>query len=393
MVNLKSKREIGIMRDAGRIAASVLEELRGCCKAGVLTKELDRRAEQKAAKLGAESAFKGYRGYPCALCTSINHQVVHGIPGDTELKTGDIVGWIWCLYKGYFGDAAITVPIGEIPDKTKELILVTEECLYLGIEQMVSGNHLSDLSRAIQKHAESHGFSLVKEFGGHGIGKHMHEDPMVLNYVVHERGILLRPGIVLAIEPMVNMGTDKVQILSDGWTVVTLDGKPSAHFEHTVAITEDGPEILQDYRRYFYVFQNPSLHALHALPAYRAAPDAAGLACVSCDARSPVRDGILDMAGEDPSEVITPFQRLMQTPVIVSIYERLWRQIGYFLASSRSFSKEMQTVLRLQNARDSERVLDLACGTGVFTRPLARQGGGLVVGLIYRGRCFVMRGT
>jgi methionyl aminopeptidase len=245
MVTLKSKREIGIMRDAGRIVASVLEELRSCCKAGVLTKELDRRAEQKTARHGAQCAFKGYRGFPRALCTSLNHQVVHGIPGDTELKEGDIVGLDFgVLYKGYFGDAAITVPIGEIPVKTGELLRVTEECLRLGIQQMVSGNHLSDVSRAVQTHAESRGFSLVKEFGGHGIGRQMHEDPMVLNYVVNERGIQLRPGVVLAIEPMVNMGTDKVQVLSDGWTVVTLDGKPSAHFEHTVAITEDGPEIL-----------------------------------------------------------------------------------------------------------------------------------------------------
>jgi methionyl aminopeptidase len=245
MVNLKSKREIGIMRDAGRIAASVLEELRGFCKAGVPTRELDRRAEQQTAKLGAECAFKGYRGYPCALCTSINQQVVHGIPGDTELREGDIVGLDFgVLYKGYYGDAAITVPIGGIQERTRELVLVTEECLYRGIDRMASGNHLSDVSHAIQTHAESHGFSLVKEFGGHGIGKNMHEDPMVLNYVLNERGILLRPGVVLAIEPMVNMGTDKVQILADGWTVVTLDGKPSAHFEHTVAITENGPEIL-----------------------------------------------------------------------------------------------------------------------------------------------------
>jgi methionyl aminopeptidase len=245
MVTLKSKREIEIMRDAGRIVASVLEELRGCCKVGALTKELDRRAEEQTARHGAESAFKGYRGFPRSLCTSINHQVVHGIPGDTELKDGDIVGLDFgVLYKGYFGDAAITVPIGNISAKTEKLLRVTEECLYLGIAQMNPGNHLSDLSRAIQTHAESNGFSLVREFGGHGIGKHMHEEPMVLNYVVNGRGIRLRPGLVLAVEPMVNMGTEQVQILSDGWTVVTLDGKPSAHFEHTVAITENGPEIL-----------------------------------------------------------------------------------------------------------------------------------------------------
>jgi methionyl aminopeptidase len=245
MITLKSKREIGIMRDASKIVATILEELRQYCKAGICTRELDRVAEERTRQQGAEPAFKGYRGYPSALCTSINNQVVHGIPGDTVLKEGDIVGLDFgVLCNGYFGDATITVAIGEIPSETKKLLRVTEECLYLGIEKMVPENHLSDLSRAIQVHAESNGFSLVKEFGGHGIGKHLHEDPMVLNYVSNGRGIKLRPGLVLAVEPMVNMGTDSVQILSDGWTVVTLDGKPSAHFEHTVAITENGPEIL-----------------------------------------------------------------------------------------------------------------------------------------------------
>jgi len=233
------------MRDASRIVQEVLQELKANCRPGLPTAELDRIAESRTRALGAEPAFKGYRGFPGSLCASINHEVVHGIPGKRELAEGDIVGLDFgVLYKGYFGDAAITVPIGNIPGATKELLRVTEECLYLGIEQMVPGNHLADLSRAIQSHAESHGFSLVKEFGGHGIGKHMHEDPMVLNYVTDGRGIRFRPGIVLAIEPMVNLGTDRVQVLADGWTVVTLDGKPSAHFEHTVAITDDGPEIL-----------------------------------------------------------------------------------------------------------------------------------------------------
>jgi methionyl aminopeptidase len=245
MINLKSKREIEIMRDASRIVAEVLEALRIFCKAGITTQELDRLAEEKTLRHGAEPAFKGYRGYPKALCTSINQQVVHGIPGDIQLKDGDIVGLDFgVMYKGYFGDGAITVPIGEISGETKKLLQITEECLYLGIEQMVPGNHLSDLSRAIQTHAEHNSYSLVKEFGGHGIGKQLHEDPMVLNYVVNGRGIKLREGLVLAVEPMVNMGTDKVQILSDGWTVVTADGRPSAHFEHTVAVTGIGPEIL-----------------------------------------------------------------------------------------------------------------------------------------------------
>ncbi len=245
MVTLKSKREIEIMRDACRIVAGILEELRSCCKAGVSTRMLDKLAEERTAQHRAKAAFKGYRGFPKSLCTSINHQVVHGIPGEIELKEGDIVGLDFGIfYKGYFGDAAITVPIGRVAPETDRLLRITEECLYLGIQQMVPDNHLSDLSRAIQAHAESHGFSIVKEFGGHGIGRQLHEEPMVLNYVTDGRGIKFRPGLVLAIEPMVNMGTDQVKILSDGWTVVTLDGKPSAHFEHTVAVTGNGPEIL-----------------------------------------------------------------------------------------------------------------------------------------------------
>jgi methionyl aminopeptidase len=245
MITLKSKREIEIMREASRIVAEVLSELRTRCKTGVQTRELDRVAVEIVTRYGAQPAFKGYRGFPRALCTSINHQVVHGIPGDYRLKNGDIIGLDFgVLYKGYFGDSAITVPIGKVAAETEKLLKITEECLYLGIEKMVPENHLSDLSKAIQVHAESNGFSLVKEFGGHGIGTHLHEDPMVLNYVVNGRGIKLKPGLVLAIEPMVNVGTDQVQTLSDGWTVVTTDGKSSAHFEHTVAVTENGPEIL-----------------------------------------------------------------------------------------------------------------------------------------------------
>jgi len=245
VITLKSKREIEIMRDASRIVAEVLDGLRKICRTGITTKELDSFSEKIPMKYGATPAFKGYRGFPGALCTSINQQVVHGIPGDYELKDGDIVSLDFGVFhKGYFGDAAITVPIGSITPENKKLLKITEECLYLGIDQMVPENHLSDLSRAIQIHAESNGFSLVKEFGGHGIGRHLHEDPMVLNYVTDGRGIKLRPGLVLAIEPMVNAGTDTVKILSDRWTVVTADGKPSAHFEHTVAITENGPEIL-----------------------------------------------------------------------------------------------------------------------------------------------------
>jgi methionyl aminopeptidase len=245
MITLKSKREIEIMRDAGRIVATVLEELRQHCKVGITTRELDHLAEHKTVQLGGQPAFKGYRGYPKSLCASINQQVVHGIPGDIVLKDGDIVGLDYgVLYQGYFSDAAITVPIGEISAETQKLLQITEECLYRGLQTMTPGNHLVDLSRAIQTHAESHGYTLVKEFGGHGIGKHLHEDPMVLNYVSNGRGIKFRPGLVLAVEPMVNMGVDTVHILSDGWTVVTADGKSSAHFEHTAVVTENGPDIL-----------------------------------------------------------------------------------------------------------------------------------------------------
>ncbi|HSW38209.1 MAG TPA: type I methionyl aminopeptidase [Acidobacteriota bacterium] len=245
MINLKSKRELGIMLDASRIVAEVLAELRVHCKAGITTRELDRIAAEKTAAHKATAAFNGYRGFPGSLCTSINHQVVHGIPGDYMMKDGDIISIDFgILYKGYYGDAAITVPIGPVSSKTNDLLKVTEECLYRGIEQMTPGNYLENLSRAIQDHAESNGFSLVREFGGHGIGRHLHEDPMVLNYVADGRGIKMMPGLVLAVEPMVNMGESAVDVLSDGWTVVTRDGKPSAHFEHTVAVTENGPEIL-----------------------------------------------------------------------------------------------------------------------------------------------------
>jgi len=245
LITLKSQRELDLMRDASKIVAGVLENLKHHCKAGVTTRELDRIAEETALKESGKPAFKGYRGFPGSLCTSINQEVVHGIPGERELREGDILSMDFgVLYQGYYGDAAVTVPIGAVEPEIGNLLRITEESLYLGIERMVTGNHLSDISAAIQNHAESNGYSVVKEFGGHGIGKRLHEEPMVLNYVSDGRGIRLKPGLVLALEPMLNMGTDKVRILPDGWTVVTLDGKTSAHFEHTVAITESGPEIL-----------------------------------------------------------------------------------------------------------------------------------------------------
>ena len=233
------------MRGACRAVGEILLELREYCRPGATTADLDRIAEERTLARGLKPAFKGYRGYPRSLCTSVNHEVVHGIPGSRVLQEGDIVGLDYgVIDQGYYGDAAITVPIGEIRPEVRQLLKVTEESLYLGIEQMVPGNHLVDISRAIQSRAELGGYTLVKEFGGHGIGRRLHEDPMVLNYVSNGRGIRLKPGLVLAIEPMVNLGGDAVRILGDGWTVVTLDGNPSAHFEHTVAVTEDGPEIL-----------------------------------------------------------------------------------------------------------------------------------------------------
>ena len=245
MVMLKSKREIEIMRAAGQIVAEVLQILREHCRPGVRTIDLDRIADEETRKRNGVPAFKGYRGYPRNLCASVNQEVVHGIPGKRVLKDGDIVGLDFgVLYNGYHGDAAITVPIGAIPPDVQRLLRITEECLYLGIEQAVPGNHLVDISRAIQMHAEAYGYTLVRELGGHGIGKRMHEEPMVLNYVTNGRGIKLQPGLVLAMEPMVNLGDERVITLSDGWTVVTADGRPSAHFEHTLAITENGPDIL-----------------------------------------------------------------------------------------------------------------------------------------------------
>ncbi|MEJ2108304.1 MAG: type I methionyl aminopeptidase [Acidobacteriota bacterium] len=245
MITLKSKREIEIMRDASRIVAEVLDGLRELCRAGVTTAELDAFAEKIPLKYGATPAFKGYRGFPGALCASVNQQVVHGIPGGYTLKEGDIISLDFGVhFNGYYGDAALTLPVGSVTREKEKLLKITEESLYHGIEKLVPGNHLSDLSYAIQSHAESNGFSLVKEFGGHGIGRKLHEDPMVLNYVTNGRGVQIRPGLVLAIEPMVNAGVDSVRVLADGWTVVTEDGKASAHFEHTVAVTENGPDIL-----------------------------------------------------------------------------------------------------------------------------------------------------
>ncbi len=245
MIILKSEREIQYMRDAGRIVAETHEEMKKAVRPGITTLELDQLAEDYITSCGAKPSFKGYNGFPGSICASVNEQVVHGIPGVKKLKTGDTVSIdIGAVINGYHGDAANTLPVGDIDLEVKNLLKVTQESLHKGIEQAIAGNRLSDISHAVQSHAEKHGYGVVRDYVGHGIGRNMHEDPQIPNYGIPGHGPRLKPGMVLAIEPMINMGTHAVNVLSDGWTVVTADGKPSAHFEHTIAITPDGPEIL-----------------------------------------------------------------------------------------------------------------------------------------------------
>lgn len=245
MIILKSEREINYMRDAGRIVAGTLAELKKAVKPDVTTQELDQIAEQYIKKQGAIPSFKGYNGFPGNVCTSVNEEVVHGIPGLRKLKNGDNVSIdVGALINGYHGDAAITLPVGEVDAEVQKLLYVTEQALYKGIEQAVAGNRLFDISHAVQTYSEQHGYGVVRDYVGHGIGRSMHEDPQVPNYGTPGRGPRLKPGMTLAIEPMVNLGTHEVKVLDDGWTVVTTDGKRSAHFEHTIAITDDKPEIL-----------------------------------------------------------------------------------------------------------------------------------------------------
>lgn len=245
MVILKSRQEIEKMRKSNLIVAAILEELGKKIRPGIKTIELDRLSEEWALKKGARPAFKGYRGYPYSLCTSVNSEVVHGMPSERELKEGDIVSLDFgILNDGYYGDAAVTVPVGEITPAARRLLKVTEEALYRGISEIKAGNRIGDISAAIQGHVEAAGYSVVRDLVGHGIGKSLHEDPQVPNYGSAGRGIELKPGMVFAIEPMVNEGVYRVDVLRDGWTVVTADGKLSAHFEHSVAITENGPVIL-----------------------------------------------------------------------------------------------------------------------------------------------------
>ena len=245
MVILKLPDEIEKARASNRIVAEVLSKLREQVKPGVKTKDLDKFAEEIAEKRGAKPAFKGYHGYPHSLCISINEVVVHGMPSARVLEEGDIVGLDFGVcYNGFFGDATITLPVGKVTQKALRLMEVTEQSLYAGIEQAKVGNRLGDISAAVQTTVEDAGYSVVRDFVGHGIGKNLHEEPQIANFGQKGRGIELKSGMILAIEPMVNEGKYKVQILPDGWTVVTKDGSLSAHFEHSVAITDNGPDIL-----------------------------------------------------------------------------------------------------------------------------------------------------
>ncbi len=245
MIQLKTEREIELIRAGGIILAGALKLVREACEAKVKTKELDSLAEEFILERGGRPAFKGYQGFPGTLCISVNEEVVHGIPGGRKLKSGDIVsvdcGVIW---EGFVADSATTIPVGDIDETTAQLLKVTEESLYKGIEQARAGNYVRDISRVVQEWVEKHGFSVVRELVGHGVGREMHEDPQIPNYVTAQRGPRLNEGLVIAIEPMVNIGGCEVQLKRDRWTIETLDRSMSAHFEHTVAVTKNGPEIL-----------------------------------------------------------------------------------------------------------------------------------------------------
>ena len=253
MIVLKSAEEIEKMAYAGSIVGEVLESIKGMIQSGLTTKEIELFADGRIRALGGKPAFKGYRGYPASICTSVNDEVVHGIPSSRRLKDGDIISIdLGVYYDGFYGDAAITAPVGKIDSETEALLRITEEALNLGIENAVEGNRVFDISFAIQSHAEKNGLSVVRTFVGHGIGRELHEEPQIPNYGVPGKGPRLKEGMTLAIEPMVNAGTYEVRVLGDGWTAVTTDGKKSAHFEHTVLVTSGKPEILTKFNKKNY---------------------------------------------------------------------------------------------------------------------------------------------
>jgi len=245
MIIGKSQKEIDKMRASGQLVGRVLQELRAMAAPGVTTLEIDRAAEKMIRDGGAYPTFKGYNGFPFSICASVNEQVVHGFPSEYELKEGDIFSIdVGATLDGFVGDTATTVAVGKVSDDRLLLMRITDECLQLAIDQCRVGNHLGDIGFAVQSHAEAHGYSIVRDYVGHGIGRRMHEDPQIPNYGKPGKGPKIKKGYVFALEPMVNMGSLHTKTLADGWTVVTVDGQPSAHFEHTVAITEEGPEVL-----------------------------------------------------------------------------------------------------------------------------------------------------
>lgn len=247
-IAIKTAQEIEKMRKSGRVLRQVHEAIRAAVKPGATTMDLEKVAEAKIAELGGKPAFKGYMDYPACLCTSVNNEVIHGIPSHTKrLREGDVVS-VDCgvILDGYYSDAAVTHAVGKVKPEIQKLLDVTETSLEMAIEQVKPGNTLGDIGAAVQEYCEAAGFGVVREFVGHGIGKKMHEDPQVPNYGKRGKGTKLRPGMVLAIEPMINAGGAEVKVLNDGWTAVTLDGSWSAHFEHTVAVTQDGHLILTD---------------------------------------------------------------------------------------------------------------------------------------------------
>jgi len=245
MITIKSSREIELMRVSGKITAKTLTMLMKTVKAGMTTADVDKLAEDSIRSMGGTPTFIGYNGYAHTICASVNDEVVHGIPGARVLQDGNLLSIdIGTTLEGYVSDSAVTIPIGEVSPAAKRLMNVTQECLMLGIAAMQPGNHLGDIGHAVQQHAESHGYGVVRQLVGHGIGTKMHEEPQVPNYGTPGHGTLLRPGLVLAIEPMITEGSYEVETLDDGWTVITEDGKLAAHFEHTIAVTTEGPRIL-----------------------------------------------------------------------------------------------------------------------------------------------------
>jgi methionyl aminopeptidase len=245
MIIGKSQKEIDKMRASGQLVGRVLRELRRMVEPGVTTLEVNDAADKMIRDAGAYPTFKGYNGFPFSICASVNEQVVHGFPSHYELKEGDIFSIdVGVTLDGFVGDTAATIPVGRVTDDLLKLILVTEECLQLAIEKCRAGNHVGDIGFVVQTHAEAHGYSIVRDYVGHGIGRRMHEDPQIPNYGKPGKGPKIKKGYVFAVEPMINLGSHYTKTLKDGWTVVTVDGRPSAHVEHTIAVTEQGPEVL-----------------------------------------------------------------------------------------------------------------------------------------------------